>query len=608
MSSVRWLTVSFCLLCLVGVVVSSCGSPIDDIDVTVREPVEKQFLRGVVGVEIKVSSPKLVKEILAQVVALPDNDPLIRPRLLGRKEGEPFYLDWDTARDKDGVYRLEVQVLLHDGRVLLRTVEPLWIVNQTARLRFPNCLNQPLVARDEVELKIEWLDFSTLLPSTPIDFFVQGTLLSRLEEGPYVLKVDLSKYKHGEEIYISAVAAKGIFRGATTVCSVHIDRLGPRLRFVYPSQEGSTVPVKFSANLEIEDEFGIQKVEVKVGEKIVGQVDKPPFQIPVDLTGNTHNGRVTLTASAIDKAGNITKDPPSIEVVVDAKPPEVQIVLPQTNAAYSGEVKFQAKVWDDAGVGRVDFYLENENGQRIDNILHTTGEKHQGSLFETSIPAGVSLYGAGKRKLVVVATDINQNQTIVKRLFILGCKTASECPANDPPYQCLGHSCIIPHKLGDPCEHESSCESPLVCYRGGTAWCAKVKIGICRQPCDTSACPNGYFCLPQKSGKPVCFPSDPCSPFTLNCEKGQQCVPWGKASFVCLPIGGGGRGTSCTPYSCSSTRGCRDGYGCVPIGNGSQGRCYKLCDQDFPRRDCGTLGCVNFPLQDKNRNSMGYCQ
>jgi len=593
------LTLAMCSLPLV-----SCGSGTTG-KLSIKQPEEKSFVKGWATIEIGVEPADAFERVSLAIRYL--GEAKIYKQLKRTKPGEgSFQYDWDTTKEKDGPYQIEVEGL-SGGQVVQKKLSPVFVSNRPAVLRFLECKEQPIIVRDSIKLKLEWVDAPKQLPDTLVELFVQGKSRGKKARPPYDFSVDLKDIPHGTEVHIAAVAVEGIYRGSTTVCSAHIDRSGPRLSFVYPSNK-TVVPRKFSAVLQIEEDFGIQEARILVNGKIVGKQDKPPYQIPVDLSAHGHNAKVTLTALAIDRAGNQTSKPPKLDVVLDVLAPKVTILKPESDTAHTGEIQFRARVTDDAGVGRVDFYIANEKGEKLDNILHTTGKKNKTDLFESKVKAAVTLYGAGPRQFIVEAHDNNGNLTRLVRPFIIGCKTLKDCPTPKAPWRCLGNRCLIPHKLNDPCDHAFSCEPPLICFHGGTSWCSKVRVGICRAPCNNNACPSGQFCRKAPGGKLVCFPGDPCAPFTINCTIAQQCVPLDQDSFVCLPAGNLNENASCTPLSCSTAGQCKRGMACVPRDGGSGGFCAKLCDLDFAQRDCGERGkCKVYPLYGKGTNKMGYC-
>ena len=602
----RWFSLT---LLLFGVIsgIMGCGPSIE-VDVSFREPQPQDFVRGWVRLQVNATPNSQVKEVLF-AAQLADDDKSWK--VLERKAEPPYVYDWDTTVEIDGEYKLEVEVLFKDGRVIKKQVLPVWVVNRIAQLSFKQCGKENLVARNTLNLSLEFKTQDSLIPQTPVELFVQGKVVQVIEKAPYNFKVDLSKFKHGTEVYLSAVATKGLYRGSSAVCSVFVDRKGPRISMLYPDKPGVVVPQKFNALLEVQEDFGVARVEIRLNGKVLSTLTKPPYQVPLDLSKQKHGEVLTLEAVGFDKAGNQTASPPKVTVIVDSKPPKVTVVRPKPKDGYMGKIQFTAEITDETGVGRVNFYLEDMQGKRLDNLLYTTGARNKSNTYETTVDAGISLYGSGERMLVVIAEDVNNNQTIQKVPFIIGCKSSDDCPAQEPPARCLEYRCIVPQPLGAVCDRPFSCEPPFVCFFGGTNFCSSEKLGVCRKPCDKGPCPAGFFCRDGGKQKDVCYPGDACSPFTLNCNGANQCVPWGVNSFVCMPTGTKKAGELCFPYSCSSSNGCQKTSACVPYQSGpnvGKGFCAKLCDQSFPTRDCqGNERCVSYPLRDGKKNSMGFC-
>ncbi len=603
-SSFPFLFFIFPLFFLLFPSLSSCG-PSVDLTIQIQNPKKEQFLRGWTTINVKITPLREVEEVLFAVRRLKTDDLMSYFKVLMRKQKPPFIFDWNTLKELDGTYELQIQVRLSDHSVQVKKISPLWILNSPAHLAFRECQHAPLIVNRKASLELLWLEkFPFKLP-TEIEVFVQGRSQLKMKKPPYTFALDLSSYADGDEVYLSAVAVDGLFAGTTANCSLFIDRKAPKIRFIYPLN-GHYVPRHFFAVLDIREEFGIRKVSVRADGQLTASLNRPPFQIPVDLSKYPHDSHIKLKAQAIDLAGNIGHSTKAIDVILDALPPNVEILYPLPQTAHRGDIDFQVRISDESGVGAVNFYLENEKHERLDNLLHTTGQGKTSSLFQAKISLAMALYGAGKRFFVVEAKDIHDNFTKKSISLILGCQYDADCPPQNPPYRCLKHRCIIPHKLGDLCDYEGSCEPPLICYKGGSSLCAKEKIGICRQPCIGGVCPKGFFCIKSQQGVAICFPGDACSPFAVNCPQGQQCVPWGEDSFVCLPTGRRGENSFCIPYSCSANNNCQRGLACVPATKG-RGVCRRLCDQAFPNRDCGKAVCHPYPLRDKKKNSMGFC-
>lgn len=586
-----------------------CG-PQETLQVTLLEPKNGELVRGFTSISVQVQPISSLKRMLIAVRYLGKSERTLR-KILFREENitqTNTQIDWDTSLEKDGPYQIEVEALQKDGQAILKKSEKIWVVNGTARLQIDACLQQPAIARDSIKLQLNWSDALAELPGTTVELFVQGRSLGTRKTAPYVFDVDVSKYKDGETVSFNAVAVRGVYRGATAVCNVLIDRTGPVVRYVFPTSKSGVVPARFAVSLEVEEEFGVQEVRIRVGDKVVGKLQSPPYQIPVDLSFVKHMSTVTLLAEAVDRAGNVTAQPPQVTVRVDSKPPLVQILKPAKNSQHLDSIQFEVEISDESGLSLIDFYIVDENAKRLDNILHVQSPKKK-EIFRASVSRALQLYGAGRRTFEVVARDIRGNVTTRSIDLILGCATDSDCPQQTPPLRCLHHRCLVPRGLGDQCSREAACEPPFVCHFGGLSYCSEQKLGFCRRPCKVDVpCERGYFCRSQQKGPSVCFPGDPCDPASSNCAKGLQCTPWGASSFVCLPTGSRGNGQGCSPYVCSAGQGCIRDYVCIPHGQGSRGVCRRICDTDFPRRDCTTgTRCTSFPLRDKLSNSMGYC-
>lgn len=590
-----------------------CGGEGDKVQALLSEPQEKTFHKGLITIKARINPNTRVKR--ASIVLVRMEQDAVQKELI-RQDNPPtnWDYDWDTTKEKDGPYIIELQVLLENGGVLQNKVEHVWVVNQPADLQIKECTQPPLVTRGKIQLNLDWKNVPQEVPPSTVELFVQGQSAGQKSQPPYQFDLDLSKNQDGEELYINVIATRGVYRGSTSICSIRIDRKGPLVKFLYPKNNGDTVPAKFLAAVEVEEAFGIQEVRVLVGDKEVGKLQHPPFQIPVDLSKEPHGSVVKLKVLATDRAGNESEKPHELEVKVDAESPTVRIDYPEEKKNYLGDAPFEIVLQDASGLGVLDLYIVDEQGKRVDNVLHRDG---QGITKEVTLSGKIFSplvrYGAGTRKLEVVARDVHGNVTTMVRQFVVGCVTPSDCPtSSDPnnPFLCLENRCVIPRQEGEQCTQSSSCKPPLICHFGGLSYCAKEKIGICRKPCQPNRgdCAGGEFCLTHEKNGNVCFPGDPCDPFTYNCSKTEQCNPWGSDSFICLPIGFAREGEPCTAYACDGTLNCGKGLACVP-GTNDKGLCHRLCDVEFPLRDCTSQeNCVAFPLRDRTVNSIGYCK
>jgi hypothetical protein len=590
-----------------GLLGSGCGPGVP-LTITIQEPVQDTVLKGLVPIRVTINPGAELKRLLVAVRY--QGEPAIWKvvQRIDSPSTNELTIDWDTTSEKDGIYQIEVEALHQDGRAFGKKTGNIWVVNKTATLVIPACASQPVVVKDKLTVKLEWADALAQVPNTTVELFVQGKSIGKESKAPYEFEVDLTSFENGQEISLNAVAIRGVYSGASVVCSVLVDREGPRVQFVSPNEQTKTVPANFAASIEVEEEFGVKEVRILADGKVVGTLASPPFQVPVDLSQFQHGTTVTLSAVAVDRAGNETAKPPTIKVEVDSKPPIVKILSPQDNSRHVGPILFEASVEDESGIELIDFYIIDESGNRLDNILHVTGAQAKNGTYKASMSDALSQYGPGVRSFEVVVRDIRGNITTQSVKMIFGCREDADCPTQSPVLKCLGNRCLVPRRLGDQCSLSQGCEPPLVCHFGGLSYCSDQKIGFCRNSCSGGVpCLPGYFCLSDGKTAPVCFPGDPCDPSTSNCTPTSQCTPWGANSFVCLPIGKRKAGQSCSPFTCADTNNCIKDHVCVP--NGSVGQCHRVCDTDFPDRDCASgETCLPFPLRDSAQNTSGYCQ
>lgn len=608
----RWcalLGAVFLLLSIVGWL-PACGFGSGAITLSIRTPLQDALLKGLQTIEIASPQAAEIQEILIGVRRMSE-DKAFKVLTRSRPSRFPFQYEWDTLLEKDGRVQLEVEAILANRVAAAVTRSPLWIVNRQARLAFEGCEQPPLLVRDKFAFTIVWDEPPPDIHITAVEIFVQGKTAAVVTAYPYKGEIDLSAWPDRSDISISAITTSGAYRGSTAICSVQVDRQGPKIAFLAPERDGVIIPRNVSVLLQVEEDFGIGEIQIFANDTLVGKKIGPPFQIPISLGMFQHKEEITLKALASDVVGNPTEVPPLRKVIVDATAPLIRILSPKAGSAEVGTMVFEASISDSEGVGLVNFYVEDSQGQRLDNLLRRTGTSLS-SLFRVEVDSVIALYGAGERKFVVEALDIHQNRSLDSVAFTIGCRDEKDCPAKTPPFRCLGNRCLIPNKLGDRCDYPFSCEAPLLCVFSGLSFCSAEKLGICRKPCSKGdACSQGHFCRSTPDGKTACFPGDPCSPFTVNCTPDRQCVPWGVNSFVCLPTGNLTEGSPCLPYSCSASQGCPKNFACTP--NGNSGSCRRICSTETfgGARACPPqypIGCVAFPLADGSRNTIGTCR
>ncbi|WP_375768928.1 Ig-like domain-containing protein [Archangium gephyra] len=120
---------------------------------------------------------------------------------------------------------------------------------------------------------------------------------------------------------------------------------------------GSTLSGTATLSATATDDVGVQRVEFLDGASLLGSDTTAPYSLSWD-TRTTPNGAHQLAARAYDFAGRVTTSA-LVEVTVanDLTPPTVSLLSPVAGATVSGTVSLTASASDNGGtVSRVDYY------------------------------------------------------------------------------------------------------------------------------------------------------------------------------------------------------------------------------------------------------------
>jgi hypothetical protein len=131
-----------------------------------------------------------------------------------------------------------------------------------------------------------------------------------------------------------------------------------------------------------QDNFVVAQVEFFAGEILIGTGTTAPFSVPWD-TGALLNGGYTVSAKAIDAAGNVgTSQTVTVTVGPDTTAPTVSITSPYDGYTARGTVTLYALASDTYGVTKVEFWVD-------DTLLTTdTTASYSASWNSLSVPDG----------------------------------------------------------------------------------------------------------------------------------------------------------------------------------------------------------------------------
>jgi subtilisin family serine protease len=122
--------------------------------------------------------------------------------------------------------------------------------------------------------------------------------------------------------------------------------------------EGATVNSAVTVNMEASDNFAVQRVELYAGSTLLTTDTQAPYTWNW-TTRTLPNGPYTLTASAYDVAGNVSRSTVNVLVDNDLSPPGPPVITaPATGTTVSGTVSLEAAASDDRQLTRVDFIVD----------------------------------------------------------------------------------------------------------------------------------------------------------------------------------------------------------------------------------------------------------
>ncbi|HYO74045.1 MAG TPA: Ig-like domain-containing protein, partial [Archangium sp.] len=192
---------------------------------------------------------------------------------------------------------------------------------------------------------------------TRVDFYADSTLLGSDSSPPFTFSWDSRSVPNGARA-LSAIAfdAAGLSSsgGATVTVNVDNDWTPPTVSLTAPAS-GATVTGSVTVSATASDNVGIARVEFYDGSSLVGSDTTSPFSLSWN-SRNGPNGSRTLTARALDTAGNsATSAPVTVTANNDLTPPTVALTAPAEGSTVTGTLTLTATATDDKAISKVEF-------------------------------------------------------------------------------------------------------------------------------------------------------------------------------------------------------------------------------------------------------------
>ncbi|WP_239470209.1 Ig-like domain-containing protein [Archangium violaceum] len=195
-----------------------------------------------------------------------------------------------------------------------------------------------------------------------VDFYDGSTLLGSDNTAPFSFSWDTRSVSNGaHSLSVVASDAAGLSTTSAVAVTVSNDLISPTVSLTAPAA-GATVSGTLTLSASASDNVGVTKVEFYDGSTLLGSDSSSPYSFSWN-SRNGANGPRTLTARALDAAGNSTTSA-AITVTADNDftPPSVSLTAPAEGATLTGTVTFSATASDDRAMSKVEILVGTSVG------------------------------------------------------------------------------------------------------------------------------------------------------------------------------------------------------------------------------------------------------
>jgi thermitase len=197
-----------------------------------------------------------------------------------------------------------------------------------------------------------------------VTLYADGTLTGTKTSAPYVFTLNTSGFAAGSQHTLTATARDQAGNSTSASIAVTVNSLSdttpPSLSFAQPQANGSVgesshEPIQVNA----QDNVAVASVRLFADGTLLGSANGTPYVFSWNCTTFAVGSRHTLTAVAVDQAGNSTSV--SISVTVrDTVAPQVSFIAPRNGDKVKGDETVSVNATDNVAVTRVDFYADNQ--------------------------------------------------------------------------------------------------------------------------------------------------------------------------------------------------------------------------------------------------------
>ena len=246
---------------------------------------------------------------------------------------------------------------------------------------------------------------SDKVPVASVQFQVDGSNFGALDaSAPYSASLNtgtLTNGKHSLTAVAIDTAGNKATSSAVSITVNNTDTTPPSVSITSPAS-GATVSGTITVTANASDSVAIASVQFQVDGSNFGALNTSvPYSASLS-TGTLTNGKHSLTAVAIDTAGNkATSSVVSVTVnnTGNTTPPTVSVTSPASGATVSGTITVTANAADSVAVASVQFQV---NGSNLGAAV--TSAPYSASLNTTTLTNGA-------HTLTAIATDTSNNKT-----------------------------------------------------------------------------------------------------------------------------------------------------------------------------------------------------
>jgi hypothetical protein len=262
---------------------------------------------------------------------------------------------------------------------------------------------------------------SDKVPVASVQFQVDGSNFGALDaSAPYSASLNtgtLTNGKHSLTAVAIDTAGNKATSSAVSVTVNNADTTPPSVSITSPAS-GATVSGAITVTANASDSVALASVQFQVDASNFGALEtSAPYSASLN-TGTLTNGKHSLTAVAIDTAGNkATSSAVSITVNnADTTPPSVSITSPASGATVSGTIVVTANASDSVAVASVQFQVDGSNFGVLDTSAPYSASLSTGTLTN------------GKHSLTAVAIDTAGNKATSSAVSITVNNTGNTTP------------------------------------------------------------------------------------------------------------------------------------------------------------------------------------